>query len=381
MVCTEFESVVREYMNYSDRLTLQAISEANNSPKDQSQILTALTSKLYDLIVAKADKIDYSTITKSKGDITKVQNYDQLVECVNLIRQIVIEYKQNTKAIDTVSTAIENVKSRTTEFKKAFAVGSPIPIMLYNNIVMNIVNSVSFMIATCIEYIKNPASNSFDIALDVTAYNRSMQNLMHINLVKFNEGCQSPDFDSTLKVCLTKRIVKEFVESDDDFDPKEEEEKDKPFFTPEEIESGKEIVIHDVKEKSLCEDYVEGLLGVGRVLLFILKCFIPLLRTAVYYFFNTKQTISDYFIVQAQMLEMNAEKLQYNNSIDEETKKKAYEKQMKIASKFRNIANKFAIDDSVASKKSIEMQKNEQKKYDAEDLANQVVDNGNEDIF
>ena len=381
MVCTEFESVVREYMNYSDRLTLQAISEANNSPKDQSQILTALTSKLYDLIVAKADKIDYSSITKSKGDITKVQNYDQLVECVNLIRQIVVEYKQNTKAIDTVSTAIENVKSRTTEFKKAFAVGSPIPIMLYNNIVMNIVNSVSFMIATCIEYIKNPASNSFDIALDVTAYNRSMQNLMYINLVKFNEGCQSPDFDSTLKVCLTKRIVKEFAESDDDFDPKEEEEKDKPFFTPEEIESGKEIVIHDVKEKSLCEDYVEGLLGVGRVLLFILKCFIPLLRTAVYYFFNTKQTISDYFIVQAQMLEMNAEKLQYNNNIDEETKKKAYEKQMKIASKFRNIANKFAIDDSVASKKSIVMQKNEQKKYDAEDLANQVVDNGNEDIF
>ena len=183
MVCTEFESVIREYMNYSDRLTLQAITEANNSPKDQSQILTALTSKLYDLIVAKADKIDYSTISKSKGDITKVQNYDQLVECVDLIRQIVVEYKQNTKAIDNVSTAIENVKSRTTEFKKAFAVGAPIPIMLYNNIVLNIVNCVSFMIATCIEYIKNPSSNSFDIALDTTAYNLSMQNLMYINLL------------------------------------------------------------------------------------------------------------------------------------------------------------------------------------------------------
>ena len=382
MVCTEFESIVREYMNFSDSLTLQAIAEANNSPKDQSQILTALTSKLYDLIVAKADKIDYSTISKSKGDITKVQNYDQLVECVDLIRQIVVEYKQNTKAIDTVSTAIENVKSRTTEFKKAFAIGSPIPIMLYNNIVMNIVNSVSFMIATCIEYVKNPSANSFNIALDTTAYNRSMQNLMYKNLEAFNAGCQSPDFDATLKVCLTKRILKEFAEeNDDEYDPEEKEFNDKPFLTPEEIEQGKEIVIHDVKEKSLNEDYVEGLLGIGRAIMFVLKCFIPLIRTAVYYFFHTKQTISDYFIVQAQMLEMNAEKLQYNNSIDEDVKKKAYEKQMKIASKFRTIANKFAIDDSVATKKAVEAQKNDEEKYDADDLANDTVENGDDDIF
>ena len=382
MVCTEFESVVREYMNFSDRLTLQAISEANDSPKDQSQILTALTSRLYDLIVAKADKIDYSTISKSKGDITKIQNYDQLVECVTLIRQIVVEYKQNTRAIDTVSTAIENVKSRTTEFKKAFAIGSPIPIMLYNNIVMNIVNSVSFMIATCIEYIKSPTANTFNIALDTVAYNRSMQNLMYKNLESFNIGCQSPDFDATLKVCLAKRIVKEFAEqNEDDYDPEEEELKDKPFLTPEEIEQGKEVVIHDVKEKSLNEDYVQGLFGVARALLFVLKCFIPLIRTAVYYFFHTRQTIADYFTVQAQMLEMNAEKLQYNNSIDEEVKKKAYEKQMKIASKFRNIANKFAIEDKVATKKAVEMQEDENQKYDAEDLANDTVENGDDDIF
>ena len=43
MVCTEFEVVMREHMDYSDRATLRAIAEATD--EHQSQMLTALTSK------------------------------------------------------------------------------------------------------------------------------------------------------------------------------------------------------------------------------------------------------------------------------------------------------------------------------------------------
>ena len=372
MICTEFEVVMREHMNYSDRATVRAISEATDD--NQSQILTALTSKLYDLIVAKADKIDYSTIAKSKGDITKVQNYDQLIECVDLIHGIVVEYKESTASIDTVTTAIENIKKRTGEFRKAFAIGSPIPTLLYNNIVLSIVNSVSFMIATCIEYIKSPNANSFDIALDTVAYRQTMNHLLFKSLQDFNKGCMNADFDAALKYCLAKRIVSEAVIEDDD-------DEDKPFYTPEEIEQGDDVVIHDVKEKSLSEGVIGDLLGTGaRALVFIIKCFVPILRSIVYYIYNTKQSISDYFTIQAQMLEMNAYKLQYNNNIDEERRKKAYEKQMKIASKFRNIANKFAIEDSSAKKKANEMQNADAKKYDIDEIAEEVV-NGDEELF
>ncbi len=372
MICTEFEIVMREHMNYSDRATVRAISEATD--ENQSQILTALTSKLYDLIVAKADKIDYSTIAKSKGDITKVQNYDQLIECVDLIHGIVVEYKESTSSIDTVSTAIENIKKRTGEFRKAFAIGSPIPTLLYNNIVLSIVNSVSFMIATCIEYIKSPNANNFDIALDTVAYKQAMNHLLFRSLQDFNKGCMSNDFDNTLKFCLAKRIISEAVIEDD-------EEDDKPFFTPEEIESGDEVVIHDVKEKTMSEGVIADVISGGaRALVFIIKCFVPIIRNIVYYIYNTRQTVSDYFTIQAQMLEMNAYKLQYNNNIDEERRKKAYEKQMKIASKFRNIANKFAIEDSTAKKKAIDMQNADAKKYDVDEIAVEVVD-GDEDIF
>ena len=143
---------------------------------------------------------------------------------------------------------------------------------------------------------------------------------------------------------------------------------------------GKEVIIHDFKEKSINEGFGTGVVGVVRGLTFILKCFIPIIRTVVYYIYSTKQNIYDYFTVQAQMLEMNAYNLQQNNDIDEERKKKAYDKQMKIAAKFRTIANKFAIEDSVATKKAKEMESKEDEKYDADDLAGDVAE-GDEDIF
>ena len=374
MVCSEFEVLMRQYMNYSDRFTVKAIAEA--SMDNQSQILTALTSRLYNLIVDKADKIDYSTIAKSKGDITKVQNYDQLVECIDIIRKIVVEYKEPTASVDTVITAMENIKKRTAQFKKAFSINAPIPKMMYNNIVLAIVNSVSFMIATCIEYVKSPDASSFDIALDAVAYRQTMNHLMFATLADFNKGCMDVDFDTALKLCLDKRVVKEAMLAK----MESEDEMDKPFLTPEEIENGKEVIIHDFKEKSINEGFGTGVVNVVRGLTFILKCFIPIIRTIVYYIYSTKQNIYDYFTVQAQMLEMNAYNLQQSNDIDEERKKKAYDKQMKIAAKFRTIANKFAIEDSVATKKAKEMESKEDEKYDADDLAGDVAE-GDEDIF
>lgn len=375
MVCSEFDVIMKQYMDFSDRNTVKMLSEA--TADNQTQILTALTSKLYDLIVAKADKIDYSTISKSKGDITKVQNYDQLVECIDLIRKIVVEYKQPTTSVDIVYNAMGNVKSRTDLFRKSFGVNSPIPVMTYNNVVLAIVNSTSFMIATCIEYVKTPKNDSFDMALDKVAYSQTMNHSLFKSLALFNEACKSNEFDNTMKMCISKRIIKE-AQSEIDI------EDDTPFLTPDEIDKeedvdGKKVIVHDIK---LNEGLIESTLGgVARGLVFIIKVIVPLLRGIVYYVYSTRQTIYDYFTVQAQMLEMNAYQLQYNNELDEETKKKAIEKQTKIATKFRNIANKFAIENSVASKNAEKMKDEDDDKYSSEEMAGEIVDNNDDTIF
>ena len=359
MILQEMNIVLREYMNFGDSDTVKAIVEAS----DQNQLLSALTSKLYDKIVEKADKIDFSTISRSRGDITKIENYTSLTECVDIIRNIVMQYKENTFPVDVVNTAMENIKSRTDIFRKAFVINASLPVMVYNTITAAIVNSVSFLIATCIEYVKTPQAESFQIALDTVAYHKTFDNLLFESLTKFNEACKSGDLDVSLKVCMEQSKIKhESAEVEIKYDS--------PFLSNEEIES--DVVIHDkgCKEKVSEATLSSISYNVSRAFLFIAKYLIPIIRGIVYMFYSSRQKISDYYTTQAELLEMNAYQLQYNNTIDVDRKKKIFDKQMKIANKFRNKANKYNVDYTTSKKAAADLSNREARDYTINDLDN-----------
>lgn len=362
----DFNQIMREYMDYSNMDTVHAIAEASSN---QNQMIVALTSKLYDMITAKADKVDFSTISRSRGDITKIEKYDQLVECIDVIRNIVVAYKEDTHPVDVVSMALDNLKSRTNMFKRAFVIGSPVPIMTYNNIGMAVVYSVSFLISTCIEYIKEPGAETFRMALDTVAYNKTDSNLLFSNLESFNESCKSGDFDKAMEVVLNQSKVKrESAEI--------EVKPDSPFLTPEQIQNG--VVVHDDKDDCGDQTVQEGLgtaltigavgYGISRGLLFLVKQLIPVLRNITYFWFSSKQKFSDYWAAQADLLEMNAYQLQYNNTMDLDRKKKIIDKQLKIAAKWRTRANKWSVDYTTSKKNAENMSNVEAKKFAASDI-------------
>ena len=362
----DFNQIMREYMDYSNMDTVHAIAEASSN---QNQMLVALTSKLYDMITAKADKVDFSTISRSRGDITKIEKYDQLVECIDVIRNIVVAYKEDTHPVDVVSMALENLKSRTNMFKRAFVIGSPVPIMTYNNIGMAVVYSVSFLISTCIEYIKEPGAETFRMALDTVAYNKTDSNLLFNNLESFNESCKSGDFDKAIEVVLNQSKVKrESAEI--------EVKPDSPFLTPEQIQNG--VVVHDDKDDCGDQTVQEGLgtaltigavgYGISRGLLFLVKQLIPVLRNITYFWFSSKQKFSDYWAAQADLLEMNAYQLQYNSTMDLDRKKKIIDKQLKIAAKWRTRANKWSVDYTTSKKNAENISTVEAKKFAISDI-------------
>ena len=148
-----------QYMDIGDTMTRRAITYMNEA--DQASVLASLTAKLYDKIVTKVDDIDYGDIPNSKGDITKLPSYEKLRECIDLLRSILKEFKQDTSPIDVLSVAMANVMTRKDLFGRAFKYKCEMPIIMYNNTVLSIVNGVSYMIATCIEFIKTPNSDTF----------------------------------------------------------------------------------------------------------------------------------------------------------------------------------------------------------------------------
>ena len=328
----ELKKAFNEHFDIMDdhtRKTLMAMNEA-----EHNTALTALTSKLYDQIVSKAHNIDFGEIPKTKGDITKLSNYETLKETLGIIKGIVTEYKQDTKCIDEVSVAMTNIQGRKDMFERAFRGNCEMPMLMYDNMVMAVVVGTSYLITACIEFIKAPRDESFTIQLDKVAYNKSKDHLIYTSISKFNHMCENGDFDQAMNMIIDKKIRK---------------------FTGITIAGG---------------------IAVGVI---ILTNIIPLLRELVYLFYHTRVTLSDYYETQADLLTMNAYNLQHNDvRTSQDDKNEIIEKQNKVAEKFRKMANFFAIKNKkaeVAATKDIE---NSAKKYKLDADANIVSDEPDE---
>ena len=100
----------------------------------------------------------------------------------------------------------------------------------------------------------------------------------------------------------------------------------------------------------------------------VAKLIIPIIRSVVYYFYYSKQKMSDYYATQADLIEMNAYKVQYNNSLTDEEKKKVFDKQMKMVTKFRKRSNGLNIDYNISKASSTKLDKEEAKKFKADDI-------------
>ena len=214
MVLNEFQSIVNEYFDVvHDDATRKCIIALEDS--EQSQLLSALASALYDKVVAKVDKIDFGSIPKSRGDITKVDGYENTVECLNIMRRLVVEYKQDTTVVDNVLQAIENVKANKVIFMKGFEKNVELPMVLYNLIVLSIEQSVSYLITVCIEYVKDSETKDIQIAIDRVAYNNVKENLIYQQVCAFNDTVNNKEFDEAMRAVLNKPGVREDAEVHD----------------------------------------------------------------------------------------------------------------------------------------------------------------------
>lgn len=333
----KYDYIIKEYYDISDaetRRILVGVSEA-----DKNQVLSSITNKLYNNIVEKVDDIDFGTIPQSKGDITKIENYDKLIECYRLLRDIMEQYNQDTKKnLDVIGEAIDNMHQKRDLFMKSFQMNLELPMIMYSTIVLSIVSSISFMISSCIEFIKSPTQDTFDIEVDKVALNKTKDNLLFDNLKKFNDACRKGQIDTSIEYII-KNNVKNFT--------------------------GYEI----------------GLVVSGIALIGILLSIIPIMRELIFFFYYTRVRVSDYFDVQADLLQMNAYNLEHTGKTDED-RKKIVKKQMKLVELFRKISNTIAIDNKASEVKATkEIVQKSKEKYKYSDVADSLPDSVASDIF
>ena len=170
------------------RLTCTVINEA-----EQDELIRNITDKIYQKITMNITDIDFGSIPYSEGDITKIENYNLLVDALQDLEDLYTRYRQDLTQINVVKDAIENVKANKGLFIKAFAARADLRMLTYNTVVLSIVASVSFLISAtaAIEFFFDPKTKNLNLAIDSAVLKgNSNDKLLLDNLVKFNKLCK-----------------------------------------------------------------------------------------------------------------------------------------------------------------------------------------------
>ena len=335
----EYSMAMEQYFDITDNETRKILLAVNE--EDQNKVLVGLTSKLYENIIDKVDDIDFGEIPMTKGDITKLSNYKTLLECTETMTRLLIEFKQDTKPIDTIRTAIDNIASSVGLWKRAFLGNVELPMVVYNTTVLAIIEATTYMISMCVEYIKVPSSDTFQITIDRSALTKSRDHMVFDNLEKFNSAYRKGQITNAM----------EYV----------------------------------IKENSKSKNFAGTSIGAGAALVGItalLFCIIPIIRELIFLFYYNRVRVSEYFDVQADMLQMNAYNVENNRlDLNKEEKKRITSKQLKIAERFRKIANKIGVEMKDSEKKAVKEISSENKKYKVEDVVDELPDSAGGALF
>lgn len=340
-----FGLVVKEYFDMTDRNVRKQLVGLNEN--DQQQILGALSAKLYKNIVDKVAVIDYGKIPESRGDIEQVPHFGDMLECLRTIGEIIQQYKDDPATVNIITETIEHLKEGRKVFQKGFNIKSPIVIMTYNNLALAVVSSVNLLLSTVVDFINEPSNGTFDYALDKNRLHKSKDHLLLRNLASFNESYRKGDFISVMnKVMDGQRAVDEGL-----------------------------VPVGEVGEV-----IIAGIIGTITILK-MLMLVLPLLQELVYFFYSTRQKISDYFDMQAKIVTLNAERVKESTIKTKAEREKIYKRQMEVAKTFRKISNALEVKynkGTAEAEKSIS--RDSKTNYKVEDVVDSKPDSS-DDIF
>ena len=338
----EYTKAMNEFFDITDTETRKMLLAVNEA--DQNKVLVSLTSKLYDNVVDKVDDIDFGEIEMTKGDIEKLPNYNTLHECLINMRQLLIEFKQDTKPVDTITECIANLIDSKHIWTKAYGVNAELPMITYNTMVLAIIEATSYMVSMCVEFIKSPSQDTMQVMIDKSALTKSKGHMLFKNIDSFNSAYRKGQVEKAMM----------------------------------------HVIDESAKKKNFIGIYTG--IGVGAAVVGIaglLFCIIPIIRELIFLFYYNRVRVSDFFEVQADLLQINAYNVE-NNRLDltKEERKNISTKQMKVAEKFRAISRSIAVQASDAENKaSKEIKKEDSKKYKASDVMEELPDSASSALF
>lgn len=301
----EAEWILRGNTPYSRKRELESLLEDARDKVNRS-----LVDTFYKQINGLRLTAD-SQIDKSKGDITKLSFYEDLVKCHGYIADIE-KYNNKGKVFEDhkiVTEAMANMKKLTKEFTTGYTVDSDVAKLMYSTLVMAIVDATSVMITNNDHSIFQAVlvTPTHDRAKSVAAVKKHtiVSTLSLDCLKKFNTAVKNGSIHKALANSNAVLLAKESTSV--------------------------------VKE----ELAAAAILGVVGVLIAI-----PLLRELVFYFYYARMQLADYLNQLSYYIKLNEVEVKNNGKFTPEEKKSIIEKQNKWIDKLTEISDKIRVKQS-----------------------------------
>lgn len=277
--------------SYEDIRHIRSLNESESVEKSK-YVLDSMIS----FIMKKSSGLDYDAVEASKGDIRKLKEFETLRLTIKTLQDMKRNMNIPCKEIDTVETALSNLITLAPNFEIGFRVDNRTITMTYNNLVVALIASTSFIIATHIEYIKQDTGEFRAVMKKVNHMSKGYNILFIKNLEQFNIKCSSGDMLKFLNLSLDKRAF---------------------------------------AGVNLLSKGVIVMVGLG---------IIPLLREIIYQYYYLRTSLADQLRIQADFLIINQNNLKHNS--------KEAKNQIEVANKLIKYADMIDVDLKVSSKKA-----------------------------
>lgn len=287
---------------YKNRMFMRSLSEAQSF-----SVSDKLVSALYKSAMDKYSMIDFGKIPDSKGDFDKLEKIKELEETLGILDGIFKE-RGDFKEVETIKNTIEIVKSYKKEFVLGFVNDVPLIIMIYNSIVYSIYCAISSCMKIAIDFLRTP-NGSLENSRNIQRETDKMDTVVFDNLEKFNKASVNGD----LKKLFNETLRKENF-----------------------------VGLGTLGTLSLSTGTIAavGLVAASLVM-------IPIIRELIYFSYNRRMEISEFFKLQAEFLEINVAELKNNNG-----DKKVIKRQEKRIEQLVKIADKFEVEFNKAEKET-----------------------------
>lgn len=318
--CTSRDQILEHFLVESgtQHVKFQKLNEEVKNTISNKMIQSIAKS-----IKSKYSEVDVKIIENTRGNINNLKGYEDLVNSVNFLVSLNARNNKSVSEIMKIHTALEMITKYRSSFEKGFTIGDDVVKLLYNTMVIAIIKSTSFLIATSLEYVKDP---------------------MGIYSVAIKESIQK---NKELDIYLDS--ISKFVS----------------YYNKGQLDSFFKSALNTNEKISITEASYVGPGGViGNVFLGTISVvvIILLIRHIIYMYYHSKVVISDNLRQMAIFIELNSSTM--SNDM-----KATKEKQEKLVKMLYSLSNSIGIDHKVSSKKAITDLKEDDKKIkDEEDL-------------